>query len=109
VLNSIAVPIKKPRKARTVRAGEAGAQTAPALDTRPSMPVLPHPAHRYGIGERLRLANGGRVLSRPQGYCTVVARMPYEGYGALQYRVRSEAEQFERIVPEADLSDIPAD
>jgi len=34
----------------------------------------------------------------------VVALLPYEGKGPLQYRVRSDAEQFERIVAEADLS-----
>jgi hypothetical protein len=59
--------------------------------------------HRYHVGQRLRMANGGRSWSRPDTVCRVLALLPIEG-GPLRYRVRSEAENFERIVDEIDLS-----
>ena len=43
-------------------------------------------------------------MQRTASGCKVVALLPYEGYGALLYRVRSESESFERIVAEADLA-----
>jgi hypothetical protein len=104
VPTSIAIPVKKARRAKTMRAGESGTEARPSPDSRPPAAVAAQPAHRYGIGERLRLANGGRALSRAEAFCTIVGRLPYEGYGSLLYRVQSEAEQFERIVPEIDLS-----
>jgi hypothetical protein len=61
------------------------------------------PAHRYHVGERLRMGGGGNVLARSAAYCKVIALLPFEGHGPLLYRVRSETEQFERIVPEVDL------
>ena len=62
------------------------------------------PLHRYRSGERLRMGNGGNIVSRAASYCTIVSLLPYEGRGALLYRVRSDAEAFERVVAEADLS-----
>lgn len=47
---------------------------------------------------------GGQAVQRNAGGCTVVALLPYEGHGALLYRVRSDTESFERIVAEADLT-----
>jgi hypothetical protein len=66
--------------------------------------VLAQPSHRYRIGERLRLGNGGYSIARAASYCKVTALLPYEGHGSLLYRVRSEIEQFERVVAEGDLS-----
>jgi len=43
-------------------------------------------------------------LARAGSFCKVTALLPYEGHGSLLYRVRSETEQFERVVAEADLS-----
>lgn len=73
---------------------------------RPAAPriVALQPTHRYRIGERLRMSNGGRSISRVEAFCKVVATLPYEGHGSLLYRVRSDSEQFERVVAEADLS-----
>lgn len=62
------------------------------------------PEHRYRIGERLRLSNGGYSAARVEAFCKVLSAMPYEGHGALLYRVRSEREQYDRIVVESDLS-----
>lgn len=70
----------------------------------PARRVRAQPAHRYRVGERLRLANGGYVVARTGAWCKVVALLPYEGHGALLYRVRSESEQFERVVAEPDLT-----
>jgi hypothetical protein len=49
------------------------------------------------------MAPGGREFSRSASACVVLALLPYEG-GPLRYRVRSDNENFERIVDEADLS-----
>jgi hypothetical protein len=62
------------------------------------------PMHRYHLGERLRMGNGGYSIARAASFCKVTALLPYEGKGSLLYRVRSETEQFERVVAEADLS-----
>ncbi len=60
--------------------------------------------HRYHVGERLRMANGGYSVARAGSFCKITALLPYEGHGSLLYRVRSETEQFERVVAEADLT-----
>jgi len=65
---------------------------------------LAQPAHRYHVGERLRLGGGGYSVARVAASCKVVSLLPYEGQGALLYRVRSDAEAFERVVAEGDLS-----
>ena len=71
---------------------------------RPLRAIAPALAHRYRIGERLRMGNGGYSVARAAAFCKVVALLPYEGHGSLLYRVRSETEAFERVVAEADLS-----
>jgi hypothetical protein len=60
-------------------------------------------AHRFRLGEHLTLVAGGNIYPRQAGACEVTALMPYEGHGPLQYRVRSAAEAFERVVAESDL------
>lgn len=108
---SIAVPIKAKATPKS-RGRKAAARTAHELAqaapvevhrTGPS-PVVPHVTHRFHIGERLRMTNGGRTFSRIASSCVVVARLPYEGHGHLYYRVRSDTEQYERVVAEMDLS-----
>ncbi len=64
--------------------------------------VLPSPTHQYRAGERLSLTavfGDGRNAAN----CNIVSLIPFEGYGLLRYRVRSDSEEFERIVPEGDL------
>jgi hypothetical protein len=57
----------------------------------------------YRVGQRLRLRGGGNSLMRVASICEVIAVMPHET-GPFLYRVRSDMEQFERIVSEADLA-----
>jgi hypothetical protein len=83
---------------------EAELEVAVAAPRRPSRSVLAQPAHRYHVGERLRMGNGGYSVVRAAAFCKVVSLLPYEGQGTLLYRVRSDAEAFERVVSEADLS-----
>ena len=71
--------------------------------TRAARRIAAVPAHRYRIGDRLRMTGGGHSVQRTASGCKVLALLPYEGYGALLYRVRSDTESFERIVAEADL------
>lgn len=64
--------------------------------------VLASPMHQFRAGERLSLS---AVLSdgRNAADCNIVSLIPFEGYGLLRYRVRSDSEEFERVVPEGDL------
>jgi hypothetical protein len=71
---------------------------------RPVARTRAHPAHRFRIGDRLNMSPGGHSIGRAGSICKVLATLPYEGYGALLYRVRSERETFDRVVAEADLS-----
>lgn len=107
-LKSVAVtPIKRGGG----RKAPSPAVTDDALDSfvlqvalaRPARRVAALPAHRYRVGDRLKMSGGGQVVQRTASTCKVIALLPYEGHGALLYRVRSESEAFERIVPEADL------
>lgn len=66
--------------------------------------VAPAPTHRYHVGDKLRMNGGGYSVQRTASSCKVVALLPYEGHGALLYRVRSDTESFERVVAEADLA-----
>ncbi len=104
-------PLKTVAVAPTRRAG--GRKTpSPAVQAEDITAFRPDPprrladraVHRYRIGERLRMAHGGNVVARSAAYCKVMFLLPYEGHGPLLYRVRSDSEQFERIVAEADLS-----
>jgi len=63
---------------------------------------LPSPTHQFRTGERLSLSavfGDGRKAAN----CNIVSLIPFEGYGLLRYRVRSDCEEFERVVPEGDL------
>ena len=104
---SIAVPLNPSarRGGRLLAASDLSAEHASAGDeTAPARQATPRALHRYRASERLRMGNGGNIVSRAASYCKVVALLPYEGHGALLYRVRSEAEAFERVVAEGDLS-----
>lgn len=109
-LKSIAVPVTrkrapgKPRKAGhpALQAdGRVGGMVGPLRRQPP--PVAAPQQHRYRVGERLIMNDGGRSLQRLRTVCRVIALLPTEG-GPLRYRVRSEMENFERVVDEADLS-----
>ena len=112
-IKSIAIPVT--RRMPAARPAATAPTSAPAAQ-KPAVRTLPaaqgpHPAptgvarHRFGVGARLRMKQGGLSVARPASYCRVVFLLPYEG-GQLFYRVKSEMESFERVVAEADL--VPA-
>lgn len=105
--SSIAIPPKR-RPSRTAKVKDEISDTlmfAPSSPLRqPPRPTLAQPSHRFSVGERLNLSAGLRTTVRVNAVCTVVSLLPYEGRGSLQYRIRSDAEQFERIVTESDLT-----
>jgi hypothetical protein len=76
----------------------------PSALRKPPRPIAAQPAHRFHVGERLRMSNGGYSVARIGAFCKVVSLLPYEGHGSLLYRVRSDNEAHERIVAEADLA-----
>jgi hypothetical protein len=73
------------------------------LERRAPRPQAAIPRHRFRVGQRLRLVIAGAATGRAAGTCRVIALMPPER-GVFNYRVRNEVENFERIVPEADLA-----
>jgi len=89
------------RKQPSPTQDEASAGATPARSARRAVAKV---AHRYNVGERLHMNGGGQSVQRNASSCKVVALLPYEGYGALLYRVRSDNESFERVVAEADLA-----
>ncbi len=54
---------------------------------------------KFSAGERVSIARGPGV-GMPAGMFRIVAPLPAPGAGPQQYRVRSETEQFDRIVDE---------
>ena len=106
-------PLKPIAVAPTRRGGRKAAPAAAASDdevslgptiARPPRRVHAVPTHRFSVGEKLQMIGGGYSIARAAAGCKVVSLLPYEGRGALLYRVRSDTESFERVVPEADLT-----
>jgi hypothetical protein len=59
--------------------------------------------HRFSIGQRVRLrAIRGAQLG--SGSFKIVAALPIERAGEVRYRIKSEAESFERVADETNLS-----
>lgn len=104
-IKSIAIPVT--RRLPAARASLARAATpgfvAPAISLEDIDPELA--LHRFKVGDRLRMKQGGLAISRNAGDCQVVFLLPHEG-GQLLYRVKSEGESFERVVAEADLTPV---
>jgi hypothetical protein len=110
------VPPLKSVAVKPIKRGGGRKQPSPTVDeedevialgptiARAPRRVQAQPQHRYRIGEHLRMGGGGQSIARQAAGCKVIALLPYEGRGALLYRVRSDTEQFERVVAEADLS-----
>jgi len=63
------------------------------------------PRHLYRVGQRVRMLGGGNRWARVESLCRIVVLMPHES-GPPMYRVRSEAESYERVVAEIDLQPI---
>ena len=60
--------------------------------------------HRFSTGQRVRLRQGQRGQPAGTGSFKVIAALPIERDGEVRYRIKSEAETFERIASEASLS-----
>ena len=108
-IKSIAVPVRRrDAVARHKRAVQPSPRDAshPAPSTefqRQPQQTAARPVHHYRVGQRLAMARGSRDIARQSAICQVTALVPHET-GPLLYRVRSEAESFERIVDEVDLA-----
>ena len=103
-IKSIAVKPKRARAASPSPSDDEVSPGPPAALARPARRTVPAPQHRYRVGEKLNMIGGGQSVQRAASACKIVALLPYEGRGALLYRVRADSESFERIVPEVDLS-----
>ena len=60
--------------------------------------------HKFSTGQRVRLRQGQRGQPAGTGSFKVIAALPIERDGEVRYRIKSEAEAFERIANEASLS-----
>ena len=111
-IKSIAVPVtRRPAAVKRSRAGRPPVPHNIPAEGPPSLPgpqhsMVPRPArprHRFRVGDRVHMNNGGRSWARPEALCRIMALLPHEN-GPFLYRVRSEVESFERVVAEEDLS-----
>lgn len=112
-IKSIAIPVTRRQPAAraaaallaekpVLRAAAAPMQQFPLPGAEPPAPTPIRAQHRFKVGDRLRMKQGGHSVARAAGYCRVVFLLPFEG-AQLLYRVKSEGETFERVVAEADL------
>ena len=62
---------------------------------------------RFRVGQRVHITRGN-AFGGPTGFCSIVAALPRE-VGPQQYRVRSDGEQYDRIVEEARLEAVTYD
>jgi hypothetical protein len=111
-IKSVSIPIKRRRDVRKAeatahapRAAEGKAGLGPRHVVATTARSAAKAEHLYRVGQRLRMLGGGNRWARVESLCEVVVLLPYEG-GALMYRVRSEAENYERVVAEVDLQPI---
>jgi hypothetical protein len=58
--------------------------------------------HRYGIGDMVALKSGAFRSRESTGLCRIVSVLP-EAYGLAQYRVRFDAENWERRITQDDI------
>jgi hypothetical protein len=109
-IKSIAVPITRRSATPSARSRRPVAE-APLDEQRPRMPqhsMVPaaiEPKHRFRVGERVRMIGGGNRWARAESACRIVSLLPHDG-GPFLYRVQSEAESYQRVVDEADLSSL---
>jgi hypothetical protein len=107
-IKSIAIPVTRRAGGLNSKRGRTAIATDTALPRMPQRRLAPKLAavkHRYRIGERVHMLGGGSNWSRNESLCRIVALLPHER-GPLLYRVQSEAENYQRVVEETDLSSL---
>jgi hypothetical protein len=65
-----------------------------------------HSAHRFAVDDLVQLVLGPTLRVGATGPYRVLARLPEEA-GQFQYRVRSEAEAYQRLVKEDEIFSYP--
>jgi len=60
--------------------------------------------HRFATGQRVRLRPSHTALPAGSGSFKIIAALPIERTGEIRYRIKSEAESFERVADESTLS-----
>lgn len=60
--------------------------------------------HRFSTGQRVRLRPGRGALAAASGSFKIITALPIEREGEVRYRIKSEAENFERVADETSLS-----
>jgi hypothetical protein len=60
--------------------------------------------HRFSVGQRVRFRAGHGVMPAGSGSFKIIIAMPIERAGEVRYRIKSEAENFERVADEMNLS-----
>lgn len=60
--------------------------------------------HRFKTGQRVRLRTDRVLLSSGSGTYKIIAALPIERTGEIRYRIKSDAETFERVAEEETLS-----
>jgi hypothetical protein len=63
---------------------------------------------KFSVGQRVSVARGSTFGATAGGFCSVVTPLP-RGAGPQQYRVRTEGENFDRIIDEARLEAVSYD
>ncbi len=101
-IKTIAIPALRGRRSARDEAARhvsefGGDDQSPA----PRGPTRAH-QHRYHVGQRMQLQGGGAYWARDASLCRVTALLPHDR-GPLLYRVKSETENHERVVAEAEL------
>ena len=60
--------------------------------------------HRFATGQRVRLRPSHTAFPAGSGSFKIIAPLPIERSGEIRYRIKSEAENFERVADESNLS-----
>lgn len=58
--------------------------------------------HKYKIGQEVSFSPGKRSMSASSRSYKIIRRLPIEG-GEFMYRIKSAAEQFERVARESEI------
>ena len=110
-IKSIAIPSKRRRggdKSQAVAGAthsDIRAKGVAQQAARTAAAAAQTPRHLYSVGQRVRMLGGGNRWARVESLCRIVVLRPHES-GPPMYRVRSEAESYERVVAEIDLQPI---